>query len=168
MIRDVQREFNRHIEHRRNHIKLVSWVDACVEENIVEPVSPRSKSSLKKGGADSAQMPEHYRKQMLLDIICGGIVKSPGDLMGWFSQYSVFKAGDLNKSEFVMALDRLGVESELMEKEICFEYFVKRVAIKRDDLISFHKKPISQQSLPIEELCMILADDLPNPDTLII
>ena len=113
-------------------------------------------------------MPEHYRKQMLLDIICGGIVKSPGDLMGWFSQYSVFKIGDLNKSEFVMALDRLGVESELMEKEICFEYFIKRVAIKNDDLISFHKKPISQQSLPIEELCMILGDDLPNPETLFI
>lgn len=55
MIRDVQREFNKHIEHRRNHIKLVSWVDACVETHIVEPVSPRNKSSLRKGGgSDSA------------------------------------------------------------------------------------------------------------------
>ena len=86
---------------------------------------------------------------MLLDIICGGIIKSPGDLAGWFDQYSNHKAGELNKGEFVMSLDRLGVESEILDKEIAYEYFVKTAAIKRDDLLSFHKKPISMQSLSV-------------------
>jgi len=44
-IQKIAADFNQHIVNRKNQIKLVSWVDACVEENIVEPVSPRSKAS---------------------------------------------------------------------------------------------------------------------------
>ena len=45
LIRDVQKTFNAKIKNRQNRIRLVSWVDTCVEENIVEPTSPRSKAS---------------------------------------------------------------------------------------------------------------------------
>ena len=45
-IRDVAESFNRRIYNKANRIKLVSWVDACVEEAIVEPVSPRSKKAI--------------------------------------------------------------------------------------------------------------------------
>ena len=61
-----------------------------------------------------------------------------------------------------MSLDRLGVESEILDKEIAYEYFVKSAAIKRDDLLSFHKKPISMQSLSVQELCLQLDEDMPN------
>ena len=68
-------------------------------------------------------MPEHYRKQMLLDIHCGGLVKSNGDLEIWFNSYGSFKQGQLNKSEFVIGLERLGVEDSLADKEDAFRYF---------------------------------------------
>ena len=74
LIRDVQRVFNSRIVHRRNRIKLVSWVDTCVEENIVEPVSPRSKAA--KANDEAASMPPQYKKTMLMDIHCGALTRS--------------------------------------------------------------------------------------------
>ena len=84
-IREVQYTLNKRIEKRENQIKLVSWIDACVEEAIVEPLSPRSKAAKKKEEDES--LPEHYRKQMLVDIHCGAIVKASEDLNAWFFQF---------------------------------------------------------------------------------
>lgn len=73
-------------------------------------------------------MPAFYKEQMLLDIHCGSQVKSSGDISAWFNQYSIIRQGELAKSEFCIALDRLGVEAQIVEQEICYEYFVKQVA----------------------------------------
>ena len=82
-IRDVAESFNRRIYNKANRIKLVSWVDACVEEAIVEPVSPRSKKAImgNKKDESTADQPPFYKKQMLLDIHCGSLIKSDGDLL---------------------------------------------------------------------------------------
>ena len=106
-------------------------------------------------------MPEHYRKQMLLDIHCGALVKSAGDLYIWFNSYTSFKAGELNKNEFVIGLERLGVEDTLKEKEEAFKYFLKKVAKKNDNMTEFNKKPIIQQSLAVQDLGDILNEDMP-------
>ena len=82
-IREIQYTFNKRIDRRENQIKLVSWIDACVEEAIVEPLSPRSKAAKKKEEDDS--LPDHYRKQMLVDIHSGAIVKANEDLSAWFN-----------------------------------------------------------------------------------
>ena len=81
---------------------------------------------------------------MLLDIHCGSHVKSNGDLFIWFNSYASFKLGELNKNEFVIGLERLGVEDTLAQKEEVFRYFLKKVAKKKDKMIEFHKMPISQ------------------------
>ena len=82
IIRTVAEYFNNLIEKRSNKIRLVSWVDACVEEHIVEPVSPRSKAAKKM--EEDTSMPEEYKSQMLLDIHCGAQVKNDGYLESWF------------------------------------------------------------------------------------
>lgn len=139
---------------RRYQIKLVSWVDTCVEEAIVEPVSPRSKAA--KGTEEAASVPKQYKKTMLMDIFCGGLTKSEGILFDWFLNYGIFREGELNKNEFAIALDRLGVESEIKDKEDVFAYMLKKVATRDDKLIEFHKLPISSQSLKVTDLVEIL------------
>lgn len=57
-------------------------------------------------------MPASY-KDILMDIHSGANNKSEGDLYKWFVQYGLFKPNQLSKSEFFIALDRLGVESEI-------------------------------------------------------
>ena len=74
---------------------------------------------------------------MLLDIHCGSLIKSDGDLLQWFTSYANFREGLLSKSEFCSALTRLGVESEVVEQEIVFEYFLKKVATRTDQLAKF-------------------------------
>lgn len=80
---------------------------------------------------------------MLLDIHCGSLVKSSGDLHIWFNSYASFKPGQLSKSEFVIGLERLGVEDSLADKESAFKYCCKRVAIAKDKMADFQKIPIS-------------------------
>ena len=57
-------------------------------------------------------MPASY-KDILMDIHSGANNKSEGDLYKWFVQYGLFKPNQLSKSEFFIALYRLGVESEI-------------------------------------------------------
>jgi hypothetical protein len=64
----------------------------------------------------------------------------------------------------MIALDRLGVESEIADKEDFFVYCLKKVATKQDTMLDFHKKPIAQQSLQVIDLCEILNEDMPGVD----
>jgi len=89
-------------------------------------------------------MPAHYKKQMLLDVYCGGQVSGgEASLQSWFSQFSAFKEGELNRSEFKQALDRLGVEAGLHDQEQAFEYFVRKVAGRTGDLLRLNKVPMA-------------------------
>jgi len=79
-------------------------------------------------------------------------------------QYGVFRPDQLSKSELMIALDRLGVESEIKDKEDFFAYCLKKVATRQDKLLEFNKKPIAQQSLQVNDLCDILNEDMPGVD----
>lgn len=61
-LNQIKRVFNRKIRNRECRIvlPLVSWIDACIEEQIVEPLSPRSKAA--KQDEEDSIGPEHYRK----------------------------------------------------------------------------------------------------------
>ena len=142
---------------------LVSWVDACLEEQIVEPLSPRSKAA--KRQEEEGSGPDFYRKRMLLDIHCGSLVKTDGDLQGWFQKYSASGQGALNQNEFVIALDQMGVEADLREKESVFAYFTKKVATKRDTLAEYNKRAAYLHTLAVRDLAYILDDDLPDHST---
>lgn len=101
---------------------------------------------------------------MLLDIHCGSMNKSEGVLYNWFLTDCHYREGELNKNEFSIALERLGVESEIKDKEDVFAYMLKKVATRDDKLIEFHKMPISNQSLKVDDLCDILNKDMPGVD----
>ena len=61
-----------------------------------------------------------------------------------------------------MALSRLGVDAEIKEKEEVFAYMLKKVALRDDKMVDFLKKPISYQSLQVNDLCLILNEDMPE------
>ena len=61
-----------------------------------------------------------------------------------------------------MALDHMGVESDLREKENVFAYLVKKVAIEMDLLADFNKQPVYTQTLTIDNLISILDEDMPE------
>ena len=63
---------------------------------------------------------------MCLDIHCAAILKANGDFYSWLVQFAVTSDVDLNKSEFINALNYGDVDGTIEEKEEVFAYFEKR------------------------------------------
>ena len=136
-------------------MRLTSHVDQLVEDQICDTITPREKQVKTKGEQfESAfQQPEKYTMSMLLDIFCAAIYMHGGEFMEWFVQYGVStpegEQSQLNKNEFLSALDARQVDGTFEEKEQVFEYLLKRQLSKQDNMQKLKQMPLAHHVIDV-------------------